>query len=581
MRDSHRPSFARARRVVLARRGADAFWARLKRWFFAAAAVGLLVGLATTGLHQVVYALLWKHVESSLTPLTTVLLPLGGLMLSGALLRYGARDPDINGTEEVIGAFHHAGGLDVRSAPAKTLAAIATLGFGGAAGLEGPSIYLGGVIGSWSARRLRRFGFTAEDVRTLMLAGAAAGVAAIFKAPLTGIVFALEVPYKDDLAREALIPALVASVSSYLVLVSFLGVEPLFRVTARYSLSSLGDLGFALLLGLLVGAAARMFVLAFKRIRHLALGSALPLWARTALGGLAVGLLGLVGDAVFHAPLVLGTGYDAVSGLLNGRIVGLRALWLLLLKAAAVLATLGSGAAGGMFIPLIVLGAAAGAALGGLAPSAGPLFPVVGMAAFLAAGYHTPIAAAVFIAETTGGSGYIIPGLVAAAVAYTVAGRRSVSGLQRWRRETRLDRVKRMPVDAVMTAPAIAADADLDVETFVRDFIVRLRHKGFPVVRGGRLVGMAGLTDVDAVPRERWSATSLAEAMTSPALAITPKTSVGDVAAMMSEHGYDRLPVVDADDPRRLVGIVSSTDLLAIEELAEGLCSAKGAEARR
>lgn len=553
--------------ALFTRRSADALWLRLKRWFIVAVFIGLLVGLATTALHWVVYTLLWNRVNASLTPLTIVLFPTFGLLLSGLLLQFGTKDQDIHGTEEVIQAFHRKGAIDHRSAPVKVLAAIATLGFGGAAGLEGPSIYMGAVAGSWIVRRMRRWGFTAEDVRTLMLAGAAAGVAAIFKAPLTGIIFALEVPYKDDIAREALIPALVASVSSYLVLVSILGVEPLFSVAGRYSLSSARDLGIALGLGLLVGIIARLFVSSFKRVRTLALGSGLPLYVRTTIGGFVVGLLGLIGLNIFHSSIVLGTGYDAVSGLMSGSIEGFSALWLLILKTLAVLATLGSGAAGGMFIPLIVLGASSGAVLGGLIPGGGgPLFPVVGMAAFLAAGYNTPIAAAVFIAETTGGSGYLIPGLVGAAVAYTVASRHSVSGLQRWRRETRLERAMHLSICDIMKAEVITVPAETTVEAFVRSYIVAMRHKGFPVVRDGKLVGMAGLTDVNTVPRDRWADTPLSEVMVTP-VTTTPRALVGDVVAVMNLHGFDRIPVVEARDPQRLVGIVSSTDVLGIEEL--------------
>jgi len=147
-----------------------------------------------------------------------LLLPLRGILLSGLLLRYFADRPDIHDAEAYLEAYHR-GDSDTRfgSFLAKVAAAIATVGFGGAAGLEGPSLYIGSSLGDFVSRRLRRVGLDHEGLKTLLVAGAAAGISAVFKAPLTGLIFALEMPYTDDFAREALIPSMLASVSSYLV----------------------------------------------------------------------------------------------------------------------------------------------------------------------------------------------------------------------------------------------------------------------------------------------------------------------------------------------------------------------------
>lgn len=554
--------------LEVTRRSSEVFWLRLKKWFLVAAVVGILVGGFVTLLDTAVL-LIWRQALPRIDAVTIVLYPTVGLLLSGLILQYFTVNPGIHGTEEVIEAFHKRGGVfRYRSFPGKILAAVATVGFGGSAGLEGPSIYAGGAIGSFLLRKARRFGFTEEDVRTMMVAGAAAGVAAIFKAPLTGIVFALEVPYRDDLTREALIPSLISAVSSYIVLVQFLGVEPLFDVTEINRLS-MSDLLYSIAIGLLVGIVARMFIVSYHGIGRFARALPVPLWVRTGLGGMVAGILALVGYRLFGEPVVFGTGYSTVQGFVSGAYTPLQSAEILLLKTGAVVATLASGAAGGIFVPMIVLGAATGALLKGVLPGAvGPISPIVGMAAFLAAGYNTPIAATVFVAESTGGAGYIIPGLVASAVAFAVAGRTSVSDMQRWRRETRLDRLLRASVGAIMTRDVVTLPSHESVYEFVTHHMVRLRHKSMPVVdQEGQLVGMVGLSDIGTVPRADWSRLTLADVMCRDVHSITPGTHVGDVVALMAEFDIDRVPVVDEAAGGLLVGIVSSTDVVAMDDV--------------
>ncbi|MDT8434433.1 MAG: chloride channel protein [Anaerosomatales bacterium] len=552
---------------TLTRQGSEAFWSRLKRWFLVSALVGVLTGLGVTALEFAV-AGVWGRAGSGLGPVTVVLLPTFGLLLSGLCLQFLTVNPQIHGTEEVIETFHERGGVfRFRSFPGKMLASVATLGFGGSAGLEGPSIYAGGAIGSYTLRTIRRFGFSDDDVRTLMIAGAAAGVSAIFKAPLTGIVFALEVPYRDDLTREALIPSLVAAVSSYVVLVQFLGVEPLFRLTGRYTLGTV-DLLYAAILGVGVGLVARAFVTSFHAIRRYAESLSLPLWVKTTAGGLVTGLLGLAALLIIGEPVVLGTGYEAISDIIGGRYETLELLAILMLKTGAVVATLASGAAGGIFIPMIMLGATAGAFMRAVVPAAaGGLFPVVGMAAFLAAGYNTPLAAAVFVAESTGGAGYIIPGLIGSAVAFSVAGRHSVSHKQRWRRETRMDRLMRLRVADVMTHDVDTVRETDSVKDFVELKVVPTGHRCMPVLdQGGRLCGMVSLADAARIPAERWVTSCVADAMTRDVITCGRGTLVGEIVTLMTDRDIGHVPVVAGDEEHALVGIVSTSDILALDE---------------
>lgn len=391
--------------------------------------LGVIIGLLVAGIRAVAYGQLWARV-----PRGTVLVglfPVVGLLLSGVVMYRWADRSSSHDTEAYIEAYHSGEVDGPRSAAAKTVAALATVGLGGAAGLEGPAMYLGSVVGGWLRPALRRLGVSdRRATRSLMVAGAAAGISAVFSAPLTGLIFALEAPYADDFAREALVPALVSSVSSYLVLVSILGPEPLFPVSRGLS-PSLRVVLLALVLGLLLGLAARAMSTASAWLRRVFERTRAPLPLRTLIGGLACGAFGVAALWLVGEPIALGSGYDLVNATMAGRYIGATALLVLALRAGAVLATLSSGAAGGTFIPFMSLGAVAGGVFEGILPGSGALFPVIGMAAFLAAANATPVAAAVFVAESTGSAGYIIPGLVAATAAYLVGGRRSITRSQR------------------------------------------------------------------------------------------------------------------------------------------------------
>ena len=397
----------------------------------AAVVVGLATGLLVTGLRYLTADVMWPWLLSTHSALMFFVVPAGGILASGLLLRYFSDRPEIHDAEAYLEAYHR-GWTETRfrSFLAKVAAAVATVGLGGAAGLEGPSLYVGSSLGAVVSARLHRLGLNEDGLKALLVAGAAAGISAVFKAPLTGLIFALEMPYTDDFAREALVPSMLASVASYLVAIAILGPEPLFQVDRAY-VPGVGNVLLALVLGALVGLAARLFVASLGFAESLTARWKIPLVARTAIGGVLCGAFGLASFRFFGSPLAIGSGYQLIDAATAGRYIGFAALGLLLLRGGAVVATLGSGASGGSFVPLVSLGAITGGAFEALAPSTGALFPIVGMAAFLAAANATPIAGAVFVAESTGAAGFVIPGLVAAAAAYVVAGGRTLSEHQR------------------------------------------------------------------------------------------------------------------------------------------------------
>jgi chloride channel protein, CIC family len=407
----------------------------LRKWLIVAPVIGLATGLFITGLVVIILGKLWPPVLNYYLHHHWAIVPgvLLGFVVTGLIMQFLTPDPDEHSTEEIIRSYHeHEGMIDMRSFVPKLLAAIATVGFGGSAALEGPSIYGGAALGSWLWTKLRSLRLNDSDRRIMLICGAAAGMSAVFRAPLTGIVFALEMPYRDDLAHEALVPSLIASVVSFITLSSFLGAAPLFNFASSGSFTR-HDVYWSALLGLIVGLVAMVFVITFGRARRFFVKWNLPHWVKLAIGGLLTGFCGLLFLNIYPGDLVpIGPNYEAVGEIL-GQHHGTFELFIFsALKLGATLFTLAAGGVSAMFVPLFLTGGSLGTAFAQTIHSADlGLFAAVGMASFISAGYKTPLAAVVFVAEATGGHAFIVPALIGAAVAYAVSGDASASGDQR------------------------------------------------------------------------------------------------------------------------------------------------------
>jgi CIC family chloride channel protein len=425
--------------LSLVREDLTAVYARdLRKWLVVAPVIGLVTGLVITGVVVIILGQLWPrvlgyylHHHWSIVPGLVL-----GMIATGLIMQFLTPDPNEHSTEEIIRSYHeHEGEVDMRSFVPKLLAAVTTVGFGGSAALEGPSIYGGAAIGSWLWTKLRRLRLRLDerDRRIMLICGAAAGMSAVFRAPLTGIVFALEMPYRDDLAHEALVPSLIASVVSFVTLSSFLGAAPLFNFSSSTGFLS-NDLYWSALLGLIVGLVAMAFVITFRRVRRFFVQWAVPHFLKLALGGLLTGLCGLLFLRIYPGNLVpIGPNYEAVGEILSQHHGSSQLIIFSVLKLGATLFTLAAGGVSAMFVPLFLVGGSLGTAFGQsiVHSSSLDLYAAVGMASFLAAGYKTPLAAVVFVAEATGGHAFIVPALIGAAVAYAVSGDASASGDQR------------------------------------------------------------------------------------------------------------------------------------------------------
>lgn len=550
-----------ARRARTGQRGVDV--ARSMHLTLALGVVtGVLTGLVVAGFERGVQPLLEAVLDRPL--LAVLAIPASGLVVVNVLAsRWG--DGDTATTDAYVRAYHErSGGLGVRAALRKLTMSAISLGSGAALGFEGPALLAGGTVGSAIDRRfLGRF--RQDDAKVLMVAGAAAGVAAIFKAPLTGVCFALEVPYRADLARRALPAALAAAGSAYVTYVLIVGTEPLFATGGAASFD-LTDLGAALLLGLICGVLARVGAWAIARAKQLPLARA----ARVAVAVAGLSIAALLSTWWFDAPLHLGPSYDVIDFVRSGDHGVAILVALFVIRASSTWLSIGGGAVGGLFIPLVTQGAILGALVQHLAPASNPaLFPTIGIAAFLGAGYRTPLAGVAFVAEATGQPFFLVPALLAAAAAQLAMGRWSFSPYQRSERAIDIEPLTRLTLSDIMSSNPDTIDAHLSLDAAVTAMLGANRRWA-PVVTHGRYAGLLAVTDIAAIPPAAWPNVTIATITRTDIPPANPNDSVLAAADRMRASGAEAVAVIDHD---RVIGVITRRDLVNVEILLDRLTS--------
>jgi CIC family chloride channel protein len=543
----------------------------IQKWLLVAPIIGVVTGLVITLIALVILSGVWAMLlpyflahHRAIIPITLL-----GFLLTGLIMQFLTRDPDRHSTEEIIESYHeNRGDIDMRPFWFKLLAAVTTVGFGGSAALEGPSIYGGGAIGSWLWVKLRRLGLELEphERRIMLISGAAAGMAAVFRAPLTGLIFALEMPYKDDLAHEALLPSLIASVLAYAVLVAFVGTAPLFAFGGGAPPFSDTDLLWSVVLAVICGFVAMNFANGFRRTRSFFVNLRTPHTVKLLIGGLLTGICGLIYITLYPGRLIpLGPNYEAVNMILNQPRASGELVSFAVFKLLATLFSLGCGGVSAMFVPLFLTGGAFGKAFAqSLVHSPrGDLFAAVGMACFIAAGYKTPLAAVVFVAETSGSHSYIIPTLIGAAVAYAVSGEASASGDQRLHQTARVSELGGLKVSDVMQRRVVSVQASATLRAFADSVAAHHRHAIFPVSDGARIIGTVSVWELSKVPPERWEQTLVREITDPGVMRIGADTDLLEALRQLARENAQQILLVSAPDGA-LLGIVTKTDILRL-----------------
>lgn len=514
--------------------------------------IGALVALldwitVEVALEQVLNSPLW--VQLILPPIGLVIVYAIKTLTPGA----GSKTSDA-----YVDSFHKGSGAEANALLPKLLASFATIGTGGAVGLEGPAILTGATLGQSLGNRLPRV--LGERPRlVLLVAGAAAGVAAVFKAPATGVLFAMEAPYRRDISRHGLIPALVAAAASYLTFVAFLGAEPLLRFNPT-ELEVRDEIIAALIIGVLAGGVARGLARGFNWAKTL--DDQYRFVIRLPIAAVTMGASLLIANSLVDEPLTIGLGAEiAASLVLNNEVTLMAIIILFVLRALVTGAALSLGGVGGVFIPLVVQGMLLGRAVEILvgAPSTG-LYPVIGLAAVLGAAYRTPLAAVMFVAETTGRAEFVIPALIATAIAQNVMGEDSVSPGQRSERQGQLERRLVEPCSAVMIDDlgVISPEATLlDVIDGYGD-----RSQSFAIPVGGpRYEGLIVLHDLASAMLEHGPDAEVRQAMRE-LPSVSQDAPAVDAARLMNMHDTAAICVVDEHDCP--VGVISTTSLAGL-----------------
>ncbi len=540
------------------------------RLLSASAGLGILVGLVLSVFEWVTVEFL-LHAVFEMPLAMQAITPLVGLAIATLILRTIGRGETNSTSDEYINNFHsRSPDLPERDLLPKLLAGASTIGSGGALGLEGPAIYTGSVFGLSIYKRLDKW-LGRDGARLLLTAGAAAGVSAIFQTPATGVLFALEAPYRDDLAHRALLPALIASASSFLTFIAmpFIDQEPFLPPIAPVDIGT-AELVGAVAIGVGAGFGGRIYAWLIRRAKQIS-KQYRPVQL-VLVGGVLLGALAVASDALFEEPLTLGPGFNVVEWLADPTRSLELIFVLFLFRAAATMVTVGSGGTGGLFIPLavqgVLLGKIVSAALdqAGLDSATDRIWPILGLAAFIAAGYRTPIAAVMFVAETTRGAA-VVPALIAAAVSQLVAGRSSVSVGQQVERRGHLEERLTMPLAAALTTDVLTVPPDATLSEFVWIHALGRRVRVVPVVDGNDYLGLCSVDACTAVERDLWETTTVMDVVDTSMPAANASWSLRDAVAAMDAGNTDIIAVLD--DRNAFIGVVVEAEIVKLGEILE------------
>jgi H+/Cl- antiporter ClcA len=502
-----------------------------------------------------------------------VFAPVVGGLVIGFMARFGSEKIRGHGIPEAIEAILIGGSrMSPKVAVLKPLSSAISIGTGGPFGAEGPIIMTGGAIGSLFAQL---FHLSAAERKTLLVAGAAAGMTAIFGTPLAAVLLAVELLLFEWKPRS-FIPVTVAACVSIAWRPLLFGVGPLFPAGFHLALPWWGLLP-CMAVGIVSGLQSGLLTTLLYKIEdgfdHLPIHW---MWW-PALGGLVVGLGGLI------EPRALGVGYDVIADLLDGHVVATAVIAILLVKAGIWLVALSSGTSGGVLAPLLILGGALGWLVGLALPGDHGVWALMGMAAMMGGTMRAPLTGTLFAVELTGDVGMLVPLLTATVSAYAVTVlllRRSILTEkiarrgQHITREYGIDPFELTRAAEIMAKPVDTLPAAMPVGEAL-DFLGSAdhRHRSYPVIEtAGRLIGM--LTRADALRWRREDLSpdlTLADVISDASIPVAhPDDPVGQVTDLMIAADTGRVPIVDPVSGI-LVGLVARKDLLRLRAASGSL----------
>ena len=511
-----------------------------------------------------------------IAPLHLLIIPAIGGMIYGPLIYRFAREAKGHGVPEVMEAVALRGGrIRPRVAVVKALASSICIGVGGSVGREGPIAQIGSALGSTIGQALK---LSDERVRNLVACGAAGGIAATFNAPIAGSIFALEV-ILGQLHTFYFGAVVISAVTADVIAHIFEGDLRAF-VVPEHALVSHWELVFYAIMGGLAAVAAVAFVRLLYLSEDLWDKLRIPEYLKPVLGGVLLGTIGILTFKIDGFPRVFGVGYDTIGQSLFGELTIQVTLALFFIKLLATVVTLGSGGSGGVFAPSLFMGAMLGEAFGQVmnhlfpaitAPSGA--YALVGMAAMFSGAAHAPVTAILILFEMTGDYLIILPLMLATVVSTVVSriiSRESIYTLKLSRRGVRLEQGRDIDVmQGVTVGEAMTTDVDVVPLSMslaeLSDEFERTHHHGFPVVDArGELGGVVSIRDLQrALAAGPLEGKTVADIATTEDLILTyPHEPMWVALRRLGTRDLSRLPVVEEEGSRTLVGVVRRADIV-------------------
>lgn len=531
----------------------------------------------------------FQPLENHTLGLWVIAIPAVGGLIIGVMARYGSEKIRGHGIPEALEAILFGRSkMEAKVAVLKPLSSAISIGTGGPFGAEGPIIMTGGAVGSLIGQF---FHLSAAERKTLLVAGAAGGMSAIFASPVAAILLAVELLLFEWRPRS-LVPVAVAAAVAFAMRVPLLGEGAIFPIQPHGALS-IPELGAAFGIGIAAGLASSLLTVlvyvcedAFAKIRvHW-------MWW-PAIGGLIVGVGGLVD------PRVLGVGYETIHSILRGEIIGSAILGLFIGKALVWSIALGSGTSGGVLAPLLLMGAALGIVASSVIPIGDPaLWATVGMAATMGGTMRSPLTAMVFTLELTHDFN-LLPGLLAACIAAYAINvllmRRSILTEKVARRgyhimrEYSVDPFVVRRVSEVMDPEPPTVESTTPIGELSNSIANRdprySRHQGlFIVDKDGKLAGVVTRGDIlKAIEHSSNTAMPVLEAGTRDVIVTYPDETLYEAVAKMVRNNVGRLAVVTRSDPREIVGYLGRVNIMTarLKQLEEEHVRERGIRRRK
>ncbi len=538
-------------------------------------AVSALVAYALVWLIAVITNLSFYHTFSSAfqSPdhnhlgILVILVPVMGGLVIGLMARFGSDRIRGHGIPEALEAILFGRSrMQPRVAVLKPLSSAIAIGTGGPFGAEGPIIMTGGAIGSLVGQQLH---LSSSERKTLLVAGAAGGMSAIFATPIAAVLLAIELLLFEWKPRS-IIPVSLASIVAYACRIPLLGPGPIFP-TMGHLIPVTQGLLLAFVVGIVAGLASGALTALVYGFEDLFARIPIHWMWWPALAGIGIGIGGLID------PRVLGVGYDTIHSLLRGEIIGAGLIGLLIGKALVWSFALGSGTSGGVLAPLLMIGGALGAAEAQfISVGDSGLWALVSMAALMGGTMRSPLTALVFAVELTHDYNLLPMLLVGCMAAYGVTVlllRRSILTEKVARRgyhitrEYSVDPLAVTRVAEVMeldqsSVPSSMLVSELADRIALRDPVVT-RHQGLPIIdEDGALVGIITRGDVLRAVGEKKQNQTVLEAGTGRLITAFPDELVNEAVTKMLRNNIGRLPVVSRQNPSRLVGYLGRPDVL-------------------